>query len=217
MKLLTEYHAGNDTQVLVERTETGSKNYYISGVFMQAEEKNRNGRVYPKSILEVELVNFQQLIQDRRALGELGHPDTPTINLDKVSHLITELHFDGNNIVGKAKILPTPNGQITKSFIDEGIKLGVSSRGIGSLAEVNGVKQVQDDFKLATVDIVADPSAPGAWVSGLMENREWVFVNGKYMEQDIARAQRQVRKASSREIEATALQLFENFLRRISR
>jgi len=173
--------------------------------------------VYPKSILEVELVNFQQLIQDRRALGELGHPDTPTINLDKVSHLITELHFDGNNIVGKAKILPTPNGQITKSFIDEGIKLGVSSRGIGSLAEVNGVKQVQDDFKLATVDIVADPSAPGAWVSGLMENREWVFVNGKYMEQDIARAQRQVRKASSREIEATALQLFENFLRRISR
>lgn len=216
MKLLTEYHAGNDTQVLVERTETGSKNYYISGVFMQAEEKNRNGRVYPKSILEVELVNFQQLIQDRRALGELGHPDTPTINLDKVSHLITELHFDGNNIVGKAKILPTPNGQITKSFIDEGIKLGVSSRGIGSLAEVNGVKQVQDDFKLATVDIVADPSAPGAWVSGLMENREWVFVNGKYMEQDIARAQRQVRKASSREIEATALQLFENFLRRIS-
>lgn len=217
MKLLTEYHAGNDTQVLVERTETGSKNYYISGVFMQAEEKNRNGRVYPKSILEAELVNFQQLIQDRRALGELGHPDTPTINLDKVSHLITELHFDGNNIVGKAKILPTPNGQITKSFIDEGIKLGVSSRGIGSLAEVNGVKQVQDDFKLAAVDIVADPSAPGAWVSGLMENREWVFVNGKYMEQDIARAQRQVRKASSREIEATALQLFENFLRRISR
>ena len=215
MKLLKEYTDCSDAEVLVEKNESGAKSYYIKGVFMQAESKNRNGRVYPRTILESELGRYQQLINEKRSLGELGHPDTPTINLDKVSHLITELQFDGNNIVGKAKILPTPNGEITKSFINEGIKLGVSSRGVGSLKSVGGINQVQEDFKLSTVDIVADPSAPDAWVSGIMESREWVYVDGKFMEQDIERVQRVIHKTSQKDLERVAAQLFESFLRKL--
>lgn len=215
MKLLKEYTDCSDAEVLVEKNEAGAKSYYIKGVFMQAESKNRNGRVYPRTILESELGRYQQLINEKRSLGELGHPDTPTINLDKVSHLITELQFDGNNIVGKAKILPTPNGEITKSFINEGIKLGVSSRGVGSLKSVGGINQVQEDFKLSTVDIVADPSAPDAWVSGIMESREWVYVDGKFMEQDIERVQRVIHKTSQKDLERVAAQLFESFLRKL--
>jgi hypothetical protein len=215
MKLLKEFYTGSDTEVLVEKSETGAKNYYIKGVFMQAEAQNRNGRVYPRPILENELNRYQQLISEKRSLGELGHPDTPTINLDKVSHLITELNFDGNNIYGKAKILPTPNGEITKSFINEGIKLGVSSRGVGSLKSVGGANQVQEDFKLSTVDIVADPSAPDAWVTGIMEGREWVYVDGKFMEQDIEHVQKTIRKASQKDVERVAAQLFESFLKKL--
>lgn len=215
MKLLKEYTDCSDAEVLVEKNEVGAKSYYIKGVFMQAESKNRNGRVYPRTILESELGRYQQLINEKRSLGELGHPDTPTINLDKVSHLITELRFDGNNIVGKAKILPTPNGEITKSFINEGIKLGVSSRGVGSLKSVGGINQVQEDFKLSTVDIVADPSAPDAWVSGIMESREWVYVDGKFMEQDIEHVQRVIHKTSQKDLERVAAQLFESFLRKL--
>lgn len=213
MRLIKEY-VESQTEVLIEKTETG-KNYFIKGVFMQAEAKNRNGRVYPRGILEQELARYQKTIDEKRSLGELGHPDTPTINLDKVSHLITELHFEGNNIYGKAKILPTPNGEITKSFINEGIRLGVSSRGVGSLQTVDGVNQVQDDFKLATVDIVADPSAPDAWVSGLMESKEWVYVSGVFMEQEIEQAQKVIKKASQKELERVAAQVFESFLRKL--
>jgi hypothetical protein len=215
MKLLKEFYDGSDAEVLVEKNDLGAKSYYIKGVFMQAESKNRNGRVYPRNILEHELGRFQQHISEKRSLGELGHPDTPTINLDKVSHLITELQFDGNNIIGKAKILPTPNGEITKSFINEGIRLGVSSRGVGSLKTVGGVNQVQEDFKLSTVDIVADPSAPEAWVSGIMENKEWVFINGKFMEQDIEHVQKVIEKTSQKDLERVAAQLFESFLRKL--
>jgi hypothetical protein len=215
MKLLKEFYTGSDTEVLVEKTETGAKNYFIKGVFMQAEAKNRNGRVYPRPILENELNRYQQLIGEKRSLGELGHPDTPTINLDKVSHLITELQFDGDNIYGKAKILPTPNGEITKSFINEGIKLGVSSRGVGSLKSLGGVNQVQEDFKLSTVDIVADPSAPDAWVTGIMEGKDWVYIDGKFMEQEIEHVQKTIRKASQKDVERVAAQLFESFLKSI--
>lgn len=215
MKLIKEFYTGSDTEVLVEKTDTGGKNYFIKGVFMQAESQNRNGRVYPRPILESELRRYQQLIDEKRSLGELGHPDTPTINLDKVSHLITELQFDGNNIYGKAKILPTPNGEITKSFINEGIKLGVSSRGIGSLKSVGGINQVQEDFKLSTVDIVADPSAPDAWVSGIMESRDWVYIEGRFVEQDIEHVQKTIRKASRQDVERVAAQLFESFLKRL--
>lgn len=215
MKLIKEFYDGAATEVLVEKTETGAKNYYLKGIFMQAESKNRNGRVYPRHILENELGRYQQLIGEKRSLGELGHPDTPTINLDKVSHLITELQFDGNNIYGKAKILPTPNGEITKSFINEGIKLGVSSRGVGSLKSVGGVNQVQEDFKLSTVDIVADPSAPDAWVTGIMEGKEWVYIEGKFMEQEIEHVQKTIKKASQQDVERVAAQLFESFLRKL--
>lgn len=215
MKLIKEFYDGSATEVLVEKNEMGGKNYFIKGVFMQAESQNRNGRVYPRQILENELGRYQRLIEEKRSLGELGHPDTPTINLDKVSHLITELQFDGNNIYGKAKILPTPNGEITKSFINEGIKLGVSSRGIGSLKSVGGVNQVQEDFKLSTVDIVADPSAPDAWVTGIMEGKEWVYIDGKFMEQEIEHVQKTIRKASQRDVERVAAQLFESFLRKL--
>jgi len=214
MKLLKEF-SGSDTEVLVEKSDTGNKNYYIKGVFMQAEAKNRNGRVYPKQILENELNRYQQTISEKRSLGELGHPDTPTINLDKVSHLITELHFDGNNIYGKAKILPTPNGEITKSFINEGIKLGVSSRGVGSLQSIDGINRVQEDFKLSTVDIVADPSAPDAWVSGIMEAREWIYIDGKFMEQQIEHVQKTIKKASRKDVERVAAELFESFLKNL--
>lgn len=215
MKLLKEFYAGHDTEVLVEKTDTGAKSYFLKGVFMQAEAKNRNGRMYPRPILENELGRYQNLISEKRSLGELGHPDTPTINLDKVSHLITQLTFEGNNIVGTAKILPTPNGEITKSFINEGIKLGVSSRGVGSLKSVGGINQVQEDFKLATVDIVADPSAPDAWVTGIMEGKEWVYVDGKFMEQDIEHVQKTIRKASQKDLERVAADLFESFLRKL--
>ncbi len=215
MKLLKEFCLGADTEILVEKNENGHKNYYIKGVFMQAEAQNRNGRVYPRVILDNELKRYQQLIDDKRSLGELGHPDTPTINLDKVSHLITELHFDGNNIYGKAKILPTPNGEITKSFINEGIKLGVSSRGVGSLKSLGGVNQVQEDFKLSTVDIVADPSAPDAWVTGIMESRDWVYIDGKFMEQEIEQVQKVVAKTSRKDLERVAAQMFESFLKRL--
>lgn len=177
MKLIKEI--SQELNYLTEATENGKKGIYIEGIFMQADRENKNGRMYPKSIMEKELGRYQTLIKEKRSLGELGHPPNPTINLNNVSHLITNLRFEGSDIVGKAKILDTPMGKIAQNFIEEGVRLGVSSRGLGSLKERNGINEVQDDFHLATVDIVADPSGPDCWVGGIMEDVDWLFVDGK--------------------------------------
>jgi len=178
MKLITE--TIQDVQYITEAREDGRKNIFIEGIFMQSEKPNKNGRMYSRKILENEIGRYQSLINEKRALGELGHPPNPQINLNNVSHLITALRFEGNDIVGKAKLLDTPMGNIAKNFVEEGVRLGVSSRGLGSLKEgKNGIMEVQNDFHLATVDIVADPSAPDAFVQGIYESAEWLFVEGK--------------------------------------
>ena len=177
MKLITEEI--ESIEIITEESN-GKQTLYITGPFLQSEVTNRNGRCYPFTILEREVKRYNDtFIKNGRALGELGHPDGPTVNLDRVSHMITSLHSEGNNFIGKAKILDTPMGNIAKSLLGEGVKLGVSSRGIGSLIEKNGVKYVGDDFMLATAaDIVADPSAPDAFVQGIMEGKEWVWEGG---------------------------------------
>ncbi len=172
MILLTEL---TEEIELITEAKDGVKQYVISGPFMVAEAINGNGRSYPRNVLENELNRYGKLISEKRALGELGHPANPTLNLDRVSHLITELKMDGNIVHGKAKILDTPTGKIAKNFLDEGIRLGVSSRGLGSIKESNGMKIVQPDFRLMTVDIVAEPSGPGCFVESLVENVEWIF------------------------------------------
>lgn len=216
MKLITE--TVENVEYLVEATEDGKKSLYIQGPFLVYDRPNRNGRMYPKNILEREVGRYnEQYVQTNRALGELGHPDTPTINLERVSHVITELHDSGDCFIGKAKILETPYGNIVKNFIDSGVSLGVSSRGMGSLKPTNeGINLVQDDFRLATAaDIVADPSAPGAFVNGIMENKEWLFVEGRFVEVDIDNAKKQIRQASKKDIEKVAIKLFENFLSKL--
>ena len=213
MKLITEMT--QDVQYLTERREDGGKNVYIEGIFMQANKQNKNGRVYPMSVMEKELERYQTLISEKRSLGELGHPPNPQINLNQVSHLITNLKFEGSDIYGRAKILDTPMGKIAKNFIEEGVRLGVSSRGLGSLKEKNGVNEVQDDFHLATVDIVADPSAPDAFVQGIMESAEWVLENGVWKAIDVESAQKTIRKTSKSQLAETKLQVFEAFLRKI--
>lgn len=209
MKLITE--VTQDLQYLTEATDKGGKAMYIEGIFMQAEKPNRNGRLYPRGIMENEVARYQQLINEKRSLGELGHPANPSVNLDKVSHLITGLRFEGNDVIGKAKILDTPMGKIAKNFIEEGVKLGVSSRGLGSLKmNKQGVNEVQGDFHLATVDIVADPSAPDAFVQGIMENREWMFVEGKgWVAEEI---QGQIRTMSASTLNEKKLELFQRWL-----
>jgi hypothetical protein len=177
-----------DVEMLVEKDEsTDQKNYYIKGIFLQAEQKNRNGRVYPLETMEKEVNRYsKQYIDTNRAFGELGHPDGPTINLERVSHMVKELKQEGANFIGKAKIMETPYGKIVKNLIDEGAKLGVSSRGMGSLKTLGGSQIVQNDFHLATAgDIVADPSAPMAFVEGIMEGREWIWNNGILKEADV--------------------------------
>lgn len=215
MRLIKE--VTQELNYLAESREDGGKNMYIEGIFMQAEQKNRNGRVYPKRIMEKEVQRYQELINEKRSLGELGHPANPSINLDKVSHLITGLRFESNDVIGKAKILDTPMGKIAKNFIEEGVRLGVSSRGLGSLEEKNGVMEVQDDFFLATVDIVADPSAPDAFVQGIMENAEWICENGIWKSVDIEKAQNKIRQVSSRELEEEKLRIFERFMSSLSK
>lgn len=212
MKLITEQVM--DVQYLVE-SDGKKKSHFISGVFMQADTPNRNGRTYPKSIMESELAKYQSSIKEKRSLGELGHPDTPALNLDKVSHLITELRFDGNDIVGKAKILDTPMGKIAQNFLDEGVKLGVSSRGIGSVVRKGNINEVQSDYKLNTVDIVHEPSGIDCWVNGIMEGKEWVYVNGVYMEQQIDNARKTISNAKSNFLTEASLKEFQNFLRLI--
>lgn len=213
MKLITEVF--QELKYLEEKVESGGKSLYIEGIFMQADKQNKNGRLYPKSVMEKELGRYQELIKEKRSLGELGHPPNPTINLNNVSHLITDLRMEGSDVYGKAKILGTPMGKIAENFIKEGVRLGVSSRGLGSLKEKNGVNEVQDDFHLATVDIVADPSAPDAFVQGIMENAEWVLDNGVWKTIQIEKAQKIIKNASKSQLEEKKLQVFESFLKSI--
>ena len=214
MKLIKEDLV--EVRYLVE-TVNGKQEHFIEGIFMQAEKKNRNGRVYHKDILSKEAERYnREYVQKNRAFGELGHPDSPTINLDRVSHMITKLYPDGNNFIGKAKILDTPNGKIVKSLLDGGATLGVSTRGVGSLKPQNGYQVVQDDFHLATAaDIVADPSAPDAFVCGIMEGKEWILDGTGWKEIDYDYAKKQIQGASQNEIEDVALRLFENFMSKL--
>ncbi len=214
MKLISE--SIEDVDYLIEDDDTGKKNYKIKGPFLQAEIKNRNGRIYPMPILQKEVNRYnKEYIQKNRAFGELGHPDGPTVNLERVSHLITNLYPDGNNFIGEAKIMDTPYGKIVKNLIDEGAKLGVSSRGMGSLVPQRGAHVVKDDFYLATAaDIVADPSAPNAFVEGIMEGKEWVWDNGAVKEMDIDAYKRELDRkykfAQARE--EKAVEIFEKFM-----
>jgi hypothetical protein len=214
MKLITE--TIEEVQFLTESDGQGNKTYFIEGPFMQADTLNRNKRVYPKNILLNEVNRYdREYVQNNRAFGELNHPTGPTVNLDRVSHIIKEFRGDGSNVWGKAKIMETPMGKIVKNLIDEGARLGVSSRGMGSLKQRNGYNEVQPDFMLSAVDIVADPSAPGAFVNGIMEGKEWIWNNGILEEKAIEEYQRQIKRASSRNLESKALKLFEDFLKRI--
>jgi len=212
MKLITEHI--NEIEYL---TEGKGKEQYIKGIFMQADIKNQNGRVYPQAVLQKEVKNFNtKYVNEGRALGELGHPMGPVINLDRVSHVIKELTEDGKNFIGKAKVMDTPNGRIVKNFISEGVKLGVSSRGMGSVkANKEGVNEVQKDFVLSTVDIVADPSAPDAFVNGIMEGKEWVWENGIIKEKDIDAMKKIIESANIRELEQKKLNVFAKFLQNL--
>ena len=202
----------------LEEEKNGKKGTYIEGIFMQGDIKNRNGRVYPKETLQKEVARYdKEYIQKNRAYGELGHPQGPTINLERVSHLIQSLKQDGSNFVGKAKIMTeTPYGKIVQSLMSEGAQLGVSSRGMGTVKDVRGTQQVQSDFYLATAaDIVADPSAPNAFVNGIMESKEWVWDNGIIRESDIASMHKEVKTASKSDLENVKLKVFENFLTKL--
>jgi len=212
MKLITEKI--EDAKVVITEGKNGSKKYFIEGVFLQGDLKNRNGRMYPVGLLEREVAKYDKdYIQSGRALGELGHPEGPTINLDRASHLITSLQKEGTNFVGKARLLETPMGKIAKSLLDEGVKLGVSSRGLGTLRESNGCKVVCDDFMLATAaDIVADPSAPDAFVNGIYEGREWIWNNGSIHEQQIEAIKRRIDTAAQNQLEERKLSAFNQFL-----
>jgi len=211
MKLITE--TIENVQVITEG-KGDNKKMYIEGVFLQSELKNRNGRVYPFSILEKEVNRYnEEYIKTSRALGELGHPDGPTVNLDRVSHRITELRAEGNNFIGKAQILDTPMGKIAKNLLDEGVQLGVSSRGMGSIDKRENTAYVMDDFMLATAaDIVSDPSAPDAFVNGIMEGKEWVWNNGILRETEVAKYQRYVSESTRHNLEERTLKVFNNFL-----
>ena len=201
-----------EINVIVEETH-GKKHLYIEGIFLQAEIKNRNGRVYPYDILSKEVQRYNEhYVKTGRALGELGHPEGPSVNLERVCHRIIELRSEGSNFYGKAKILDTPTGQIAKSLLEEGVKLGVSSRGMGSLEERNGTNYVRNDFMLATAaDIVADPSAPDAFVNGIMEGKEWIWQNGILKEQQIDTYSRYISKSTRKNIEERKLKAFQHF------
>lgn len=219
MKLITE--TVQDIQYIKEAKEGGGKAYYIEGPFLQAELTNRNGRRYPMNVMEKEVDRYiKEYVNTKRAFGELGHPDGPSINLDRVSHMIVGLRKEGTNFIGRAKIMTeTPMGRIVKNLIDEGAQLGVSSRGMGSLKQTSeGVNEVQDDFYLATAaDIVADPSAPDAFVRGIMEGKEWVMVEGRFVEQQYDATRNYIRAAKSQDLEAAKVLVFENWLRQISK
>jgi len=214
MKLITEIN--EDLEYIVEGTGD-KKSMYINGVFMMSETKNRNGRIYSKPILFNEVSRYRnEYVDKNRAFGELGHPEGPTINLERVSHMIKELREDGNNIVGKAKIMDTPYGNIVKNLINEGAKLGVSSRGMGSLEEKGGANYVKDDFYLATAaDIVADPSAPDAFVDGIMEGKEWIWDNGVVKEATIAKIKESIKRSPASNLDNNKLKAFNSFLSKL--
>jgi len=215
MKLISEYHDSN-LQVITEAKKDGKKEYVIEGVFMQADKQNRNGRVYEKSILEAAVDKYvKEQVKTGRAVGELNHPDGPGINLDKVSHKITELRFEGSDVIGKASILQTPMGKIVEGLLEGGVKLGVSSRGMGSLEKKNGVMSVGKDFMLATVDIVQDPSAPEAFVNGIMEGVDWVWDNGILKPQEIEIIETEIKEARNMRSSDIEVKAFKNFLSKL--
>tara|TARA_B100001113_G_scaffold350762_1_gene348517 strand:- start:145 stop:798 length:654 start_codon:yes stop_codon:yes gene_type:complete len=212
MKLISE-HIEHGLELIVEEDKKGKKTYMIEGIFAQAEKKNRNGRIYPKPIMEKAVGKYnKEFVSNGRAVGELNHPSGPTINLDKVSHLVTEMKFEGNDVVGKAKILDTPNGTIAKQLLDGGVKLGVSTRGMGSLMNQNNVAVVKDDYILNAVDIVQDPSAPGAFVNGIMEGVEWIWNNGIIEQKAIEQMETEIKNAPRSDRYATEVREFKNFL-----
>ena len=204
-----------EVKFLTEETKSGKKNYFIEGIFLQSELANKNGRMYPFKTLQREVAKYDEnFIAKGRALGELGHPEGPSINLDRVSHKIERLSEDGNNFIGRAKILDTPNGKIAKSLLDEGVSLGVSSRGMGSLKKESNCNVVQDDFMLATAaDIVADPSAPDAFVDGIMEGKEWVWDNGILKESAVAEIKKEIDSATLRNLQERKISAFSKFLK----
>ena len=214
MKLIKEIT--ESVNYLTEEKD-GKKSLFIEGPFLVAERVNRNGRMYKEDTMQKEVERYtEEYISKNRAFGELGHPDTPSINLDRVSHIIVGLHKEGTEWIGKAKILETPMGNIARQIIEGGGQLGVSSRGLGSLKTVNGINIVQDDFHLATAaDIVADPSAPGAFVQGIMEGKEWMMVNDVWTEVQYEEARKQIRQASRKDIEQVSLKIFENFIKKL--
>lgn len=206
------------TNFIVENKLGKGKEYYIEGVFLQSELKNRNGRMYPEQVMDKEVGRYMEsLVKQNRAYGELGHPDTPSINLDRVSHLIVDLRKEGTNYIGKAKILETPMGNIARGLLDGGANLGVSSRALGSLqTNKEGVQIVQDDFMLSTAaDIVADPSAPDAFVRGIMESVEWVFVDGKFEQRQIEETQKMIQRTPSKKLNEASIAAFQNFLKNL--
>lgn len=216
MRLIKEVF--ESTHLVVEEKLGKGKEYFIEGVFLQSNLKNRNGRMYPESTMDREVGRYlKESVLNNRAYGELGHPDTPSINLDRVSHLIVDLRKEGTNWIGKAKILNTPMGQIARGLLDGGANLGVSSRALGSLQmNKEGVQVVQDDFMLSTAaDIVADPSAPDAFVRGIMESKEWVFVDGKFVEKHIEEVKSMIKKTSSKNLQEAQVYAFQQFLSKI--
>jgi hypothetical protein len=214
MKLICEVN--ENIEILTEESG-GGKSYFIEGTFLQGDIKNRNGRVYEFKMLKDKVNQYRKdFVEQKRAFGELGHPEGPTINLERVSHMIVELAPDGKNFYGKAKIMDTPYGKIVKNLMDEGAKLGVSSRGVGSLEEKNGANYVKDDFRLSTAaDIVADPSAPDAFVRGVMEGKEWIYENGLLVAREIDEIRENIRKTSSRKLEEEMTKAFQTFINKL--
>ena len=220
MKLISEQWSDEVNYLVEEDPKTGKKHAYIEGVMLQTEVKNKNGRIYPKEVMQKEVKRYNnEYVDQNRAYGELGHPEGPTINLERTSHLITSLKEDGNNFVGKAKILSTPMGEIVKNLLNDGARLGVSSRGMGSLKASNakgGVQMVQSDFQLATAaDIVADPSAPDAFVNGVMEGVEWIWDNGVIKAQKIEEYKHSIQRARTQKLQEVKLNVFNDFLKNL--
>ena len=216
MKLITEY-VEQELDVICEAKKNGEKSYFIEGVFMQSNKKNRNGRIYEKKTMVKALEKYvTEQVKTGRAVGELNHPEGPTVNLDKVSHKITDLHWQGNDVVGKASILKTPMGKIVEGLLDGGVKLGVSSRGMGSLVQKNGVSYVGNDFMLSTIDIVQDPSAPSAFVNGVMEGVDWVWDNGIIKAQDIEGIETEIKEAKIGNLPEVEIRAFKNFLSKLN-
>ena len=215
MKLITEY-IQEDLSYFTEASKSGEKNTFIEGIFMQTEAKNRNGRMYPKKIMEGAVNKYvKEQVSKGRAVGELNHPNGPTINLDKVSHRITDLRFEGNDVVGKALVLNTPMGKIVKGLIEGGVQLGVSSRGMGSIENKNSMSVVKDDFHLATIDIVQDPSAHNAFVNGIMEGVDWVWDNGILKAQQIEKYETEIRRTKAKDLEEMQSKMFQDFLSKL--